>query len=227
MLDANWWIDLLYFFILAIVISCIITWDSGILSFKNIYYLLSIAFCCLPQRMEIVQLVLAYLILCSVFVLIVCFQGQERTFTLNITQIQHFNFTTICGYDVGCMLHICTMVCCSSWNCVAVKCMLYTFVMVLLLRFVLISGPLFVPCALYHSHYCHLFMDSDNVKILLDRDKILQMGGDPEKLAVVGDIADVSQDDFLLIHFPHFKVLKQTIYCNVSLLLLQSIDKNC
>lgn len=59
-------------------------------------------------------------------------------------------------------------------------------------------------------------------KILHDRDKILQMSGDSEKLAVVGDVADICQDDFLLIHFPHFKVLKQTIYCNVSLLLLES-----
>lgn len=62
------------------------------------------------------------------------------------------------------------------------------------------------------------------MKILLDRDKILQMGRDPEKSAVVSDVADVSQDNFLLIYFPHFKVLKQTIYCNVSLLLLKSIS---
>lgn len=108
-----------------------------------------------------------------------------------------------------CVVHICTMVCCSSCSSM----------------FVLISGPLFVPCALHHGHYCHLF--KDNVKILLNRDKILQMDGDPEKLAVVGHVADVSQDDFLLIHFPHFKVLKQTIYCNVSLLLLKSINENC
>lgn len=37
------------------------------------------------------------------------------------------------------------------------------------------------------------------------------MSGDPQKLAVVSDVADVGQDDFLLIHFAHFKVLKQII----------------
>lgn len=64
---------------------------------------------------------------------------------------------------------------------------------------------------LHHGPYHCLVMDSDNVKILLDGDKILQMGGDLEKLAVISDIADVSQDDFLLIYFSHFKVLKETI----------------
>lgn len=47
------------------------------------------------------------------------------------------------------------------------------------------------------------------------------MGGDPKEPAVVDDVADVSQDDFLLIHFPDFKVLKQNIHLNVSLLLLK------
>lgn len=70
-------------------------------------------------------------------------------------------------------------------------------------------------------------LKTDDEKNLLDRDKIPQMGGDPQKLAVVGDVADVSQDDFLLIHFPHFKVLKQNknILCNVTLLLSKSINK--
>lgn len=88
---------------------------------------------------------------------------------------------------------------------------MFWFVIELLLVLVLISGPLIVPRALNHGSYLCLVTDSDNVKILLDGDKILQMGGDLEELAVVSDVADVSQDDFLLIHFPHFKVLKQII----------------
>lgn len=68
-----------------------------------------------------------------------------------------------------------------------------------------------------HLHYTNaatvvkLFTDSENIKILLDRDKFLQLSRDPKKLAVVSGVADVSQDNFLLIQFPHFKVLKQTI----------------
>lgn len=53
-----------------------------------------------------------------------------------------------------------------------------------------------------------LFTDYDNVKILLDRDEIFKLGRDPEQLALVSGVADVSQDNFLLIYFPHFKVLK-------------------
>lgn len=34
------------------------------------------------------------------------------------------------------------------------------------------------------------------------------MDGDPQKPAVVGDIAGVGQDDFLLVYFPHVKVLQ-------------------
>lgn len=34
------------------------------------------------------------------------------------------------------------------------------------------------------------------------------MGGDPQKPAVVGDVAGVGQDDFLLVYFPHVKVLE-------------------
>ena len=89
-----------------------------------------------------------------------------------------------------------------------VECVLYKFIIV---PCVLISGPLCVPCALYNGYFC-LFTDEDNFKILLDGDEVLQLAGDSEKLAVIGDVADVSQDDFLLIHFPHFKVLKQNIY---------------
>lgn len=46
-----------------------------------------------------------------------------------------------------------------------------------------------------------------NARFLLDRNKVLQMGGDPEKLAVISDRAAVSQGDFLLIGFPNIKVL--------------------
>lgn len=80
---------------------------------------------------------------------------------------------------------------------------------------ILISGLIFVPHERHHGHLCHLSMHSENVEILLDRDEILQVGGDSKKLAVVSDIADVSQDDFLLIHFSHFEILKQTISCNM------------
>lgn len=37
------------------------------------------------------------------------------------------------------------------------------------------------------------------------------MGGDFKEFAVVCGIADVSQDDFLLIRFTHIKVLKETV----------------
>ena len=60
-----------------------------------------------------------------------------------------------------------------------------------------------------------LFTDSKNIKILLDRDEIPQLSRDPEKLEVVCGVADVSQDNFLLIQISHFKVLKQTIL-NIS-----------
>lgn len=65
---------------------------------------------------------------------------------------------------------------------------------------------------------------SENVEILLDRDEILQVGGDSKKLAVVSDVAVVSQDDFLLIHFSHFEILKQTISCN--LLYINYVNKS-
>lgn len=42
------------------------------------------------------------------------------------------------------------------------------------------------------------------------------MVGDPEKLAVVCNVADVGQDDFLLINFPHFKVLEKNHLMSVS-----------
>lgn len=35
------------------------------------------------------------------------------------------------------------------------------------------------------------------------------MGGDPQKPAVVVDVAGVGQDDFLLVYFPHVKVLER------------------
>lgn len=43
---------------------------------------------------------------------------------------------------------------------------------------------------------------------LLDGEKVLQVRGDPEKLAVNNCVADISQDNFLLVHFSHIKVLK-------------------
>lgn len=48
-----------------------------------------------------------------------------------------------------------------------------------------------------------------NVRFLLDRDEVLQLGGNPEEPAVVSDRAAVHQGDFLLIHFPNIKVLKK------------------
>lgn len=131
----------------------------------------------------------------------------KRGLSHSILHKQYFNITTIrtvCEYD---MWGVC---CISALLYVGVDCMFW-FVIELLLVLVLISGPLIVPRALNHGSYLCLVTDSDNVKILLDGDKILQMGGDLEELAVVSDVADVSQDDFLLIHFPHFKVLKQII----------------
>lgn len=41
------------------------------------------------------------------------------------------------------------------------------------------------------------------------------MSGDPNELAVVSGVADVGQGYFLLISFPHLKVLKQAI-CDMS-----------
>lgn len=48
-----------------------------------------------------------------------------------------------------------------------------------------------------------------NARFLLDRDEVLQLGGDPEKLAVLSDRAAVRQDDFLLIDFANIKVLSK------------------
>lgn len=58
-----------------------------------------------------------------------------------------------------------------------------------------------------------------NVRFLLDRDKVLQLGGDPEELAVVTDRAAVRQGDFLLIRFPNIKVLKKNkvVRCTMPL----------
>lgn len=44
--------------------------------------------------------------------------------------------------------------------------------------------------------------------ILLDSDYILQLSRNPKKFAVAVGVADVRQDDFLLIDFPHIKVLQ-------------------
>lgn len=57
-------------------------------------------------------------------------------------------------------------------------------------------------------------------RFLLDRDKVLQLGGDPEELAVVSDRAAVHQGDFLLIHFPNIKVLKKNkvVHCQPAII---------
>lgn len=49
-----------------------------------------------------------------------------------------------------------------------------------------------------------------NARFLLDRDEVLQLGRDPEKLAVLSDRAAVRQDDFLLIGFANIKVLSKS-----------------
>lgn len=53
-----------------------------------------------------------------------------------------------------------------------------------------------------------------NAKFLLDGDNVLQLGGDPEELAVVSDNAAVHQGDSLLICFPNIKVLKRNKVIN-------------
>lgn len=62
-------------------------------------------------------------------------------------------------------------------------------------------------------------------KTLPDGEEVFQSGGDPEELAVVGDVADVSQGDFLLIDYPNFKVLKKNTRCNISISLIKCINK--
>lgn len=59
-------------------------------------------------------------------------------------------------------------------------------------------------CTTPRLHAC-----TANVGFLLDRDEVLQLGGDPEKLAVLSDRAAVRQGDFLLIGLANIKVLSK------------------
>lgn len=54
-----------------------------------------------------------------------------------------------------------------------------------------------------------LYAYTAKTRFLLDRDEVLQLGGDPEKLAVHSDRAAVRQDDFLFIGFANIKVLSK------------------
>lgn len=65
-------------------------------------------------------------------------------------------------------------------------------------------------------HISHVFVHKTvlhtctaNARFLLDRDEVLQLGGDPEKLTVLSDRAAVRQDDFLRIGFANIKVLSK------------------